>query len=321
MENWKTSLIGTLGGGRVVSNAFPAAFSQRNAKTNDGLDCLPCRRRVWLGGKGRKENAMTILNGSSLINDPRVADNDWNHLYPDFRQRLGSLFATCAAKGLLLQLAEGFRSQLRQARLYAQGRPGEPGYEPGPIVTDNRVSKWHGAGLAADCYPVHNGHLVYEFTDAELEIFRSCMKAFGLRPTTFKGDYGHVQRDCDAQARLEAVAWAHSGFAEPPAPKQPVAVIVNGVAVASAGGYLGADGHARAWIRLWRKRLRRKLSAWRSPTYPRPAFRSRGETSRCVCRSKCSAGGAFGLLAALGTLPGVAVAWDSKALRIVIKAN
>jgi hypothetical protein len=132
-------------------------------------------------------------------------DHDWTHLYPPFRQRLAATFGACSANGLEMQMVEGYRSPARQLWLYAQGRT-----RPGNKVTALRVPKWHGAGCAADSYPVHGGRVVFAFTAQELSIYRAAMASHGLRPTKFAGDLGHAELDTPDLEK--AMAWCDGGF-------------------------------------------------------------------------------------------------------------
>lgn len=175
------------------------------------------------------------------------SDSNWNHLFPEFRQRLRSLFEEASKKGLVLQMVEGYRSPARQEMLYAQGRPQEPGYQPGSIVTYSRIPKWHGAGLAADCYPEVHGNLTFTFSSAQLQIYRSLMSVHGLRTAGMKGDYGHTQMDADEPTRLKAVQWVRNGFME--SSLSNISIEVNGTPVSDADAIFDADAHVSARIR------------------------------------------------------------------------
>ncbi|HEY8571587.1 M15 family metallopeptidase [Phenylobacterium sp.] len=74
-------------------------------------------------------------------------NRDLAMLAPAFRLAVEAAIAECAAKGLEVKVNEGFRSNGRQAWLYAQGRT-----RPGDIVTRAPTSftSWHGYGLAVD---------------------------------------------------------------------------------------------------------------------------------------------------------------------------
>lgn len=155
------------------------------------------------------------------------ADGAWEHLYPDFRRRLRAVFADCAERGLHLKLFEGYRSPARQLWLYQQGRT-----RPGAIVTYRKDPKFHGKGLAADCYPMRDGEMVWAFTERELAIYREAQARHGIGPTAMKGDYGHTELKADAATLKAAAAWVKAGFpampdAEAPAPHERDAVPVR----------------------------------------------------------------------------------------------
>jgi hypothetical protein len=66
-------------------------------------------------------------------------------LEPGFRARVAAMIADAKAHGHDLRLLETYRSQARQASLYAQGRT-----KPGKRVTQLQKVGVHGYGLAAD---------------------------------------------------------------------------------------------------------------------------------------------------------------------------
>ena len=133
-----------------------------------------------------------------------VADSDWDHLYPEFRKRLKKVLDNTHKKtGVPWMLIEGYRSQKRQTWLWESGRK-----RPGPIITWTANPKYHGTGLAADCYPMSG-------INAPLKlyvIYRECYKAEGLdNPVWDKGDYGHVQLS-NPIIRGKAMLWVKRGF-------------------------------------------------------------------------------------------------------------
>lgn len=75
-----------------------------------------------------------------------MINRDFKNLAPFFCVKLMDAISECHAHGLRVELFEGFRSEERQAALFAQGRT-----KPGPIVTRARAGEsWHQYGLAAD---------------------------------------------------------------------------------------------------------------------------------------------------------------------------
>ena len=240
-------------------------------------------------------------------------DGQWEHLFPEFRNRLHGLFAEAAGQGLLLHMVEGFRSQDRQSWLYGQGRPGEAYYHPGPIVTDQRITKWHGAGLAADCYPIRGGSVSFDFTASELHIFRSAMPKFGLRPTAFPGDYGHTQLDTGEATRQRALAWVRAGFHDPHPAVMPVAVLVNGKEVVSAGAYMDAAGQAVGWLRPIADALGAEIAAVAGTV----ATLAHSGAEQSI-PGQLEGGRLFVPLMELQRLPGVRGQWDSAAHRFLL---
>ncbi|MDB5468972.1 MAG: hypothetical protein JWR84_532 [Caulobacter sp.] len=81
------------------------------------------------------------------MTDVSVANRDLSLLAPKFREAVTAALADCAGKGLTAKVNEGFRSNARQAWLYAQGRT-----RPGKKVTNapTALTSWHGYGLAVD---------------------------------------------------------------------------------------------------------------------------------------------------------------------------
>ena len=79
--------------------------------------------------------------------DVTTPSRDLSLLAPKFRAAVEASLAVAAAMGLPVKINEGFRSQARQAWLYAEGRT-----RPGGIVTNapSALTSWHGYGLAID---------------------------------------------------------------------------------------------------------------------------------------------------------------------------
>lgn len=150
-------------------------------------------------------------------------DNDWEHLYPTFREKLQKVLEeTSAATGYKWVMTEGYRSNARQAYLYEQGRT-----RPGPIVTWMKTPKNHGSGCAADCYPTKNGKTPdFSIGVKAYETFRSIYQKHGLGNGAWgKGDLGHVELT-DAAIQAKARKWIAAGFPDEEAGK-PVSVYLN----------------------------------------------------------------------------------------------
>ena len=81
------------------------------------------------------------------MSDVTVASTDLSLLAPKFRAAVEQAVSACLAAGLEVKVHEAFRSQARQAWLFAQGRT-----RPGDIVTNapTSLTSWHGYGLAVD---------------------------------------------------------------------------------------------------------------------------------------------------------------------------
>lgn len=158
------------------------------------------------------------------MSDVKSADRNMDHLYPPFAEKLKATLAqaTHETKGKHgadhWVLVEGLRTQARQNWLYAQGRPGEPGYHPGDIVTHIRVSN-HSSALAGDCYPVDaHGNIMWEAHESLWAQFGHCVRANGLQwggdfPKIHPGstfvDEPHVEPNSAVQADWgpKAKAW------------------------------------------------------------------------------------------------------------------
>ena len=66
-------------------------------------------------------------------------------LRPDVRANVEQLLDECARQGLRVLITQTLRDDEYQATLYAQGRT-----RPGQIITNSRVTTFHGKGLAFD---------------------------------------------------------------------------------------------------------------------------------------------------------------------------
>lgn len=173
-------------------------------------------------------------------------DASWDHLYPLFRDRLKAAIAeTEQATSVRWQLFEGYRSQERQAWLWASGRS-----RPGKLITWVRTSSWHASGLAGDVYPAK---APFSSPQSYFVKFREIYEKHGLsNPAWLRGDRGHVQLT-DHALRLKALAWVRAGFPVSPdvPPVQPppeVKVFVDGELVDDAGGSID-NGHVVVALR------------------------------------------------------------------------
>lgn len=132
-------------------------------------------------------------------------DANPKHLYHPFRQKLARVLEeTAKATGEEWMIYEGLRTPERQLWLYAQGRT-----RPGRIITWMKTPRWHGAGLAADCYPRKRP---FSAPQSLFVKYREIYLAHGLtNPAWEKGDRGHVQWG-DNAIRLVALQWIRDGF-------------------------------------------------------------------------------------------------------------
>ncbi len=236
-------------------------------------------------------------------------DRNWNHLYPEFRKRLKSLITEAGDKALELKMLEGYRSSERQRVLYAMGRPSEPGYQPGSIVTYSRIPTWHGAGLAADCYPVIEGKLTYTFSHAQTELYQKLMTEYGLRSSGMQGDYGHTQLNTEEPTRIKALHWVQNGFKD-------IEILVNGTTIPDTDTELDAENHISARIRPVMNSLNVSLIY---VTAAEAIVRRNGEnySFRIVNR------GGYGTfdIKELNQFPGVEVRWDNASKRVIVHST
>lgn len=87
-----------------------------------------------------------------MINSRKLSD-----LRSDVRANAELLLAECEKQGLRVLVTQTLRDDEYQAKLYAQGRT-----LPGQIVTNSKVTTYHGAGLAFDICQNIKGH---EYSD------------------------------------------------------------------------------------------------------------------------------------------------------------
>lgn len=179
-------------------------------------------------------------------------DNDPQHLWPPFRQRLEravkvaeQVCADTYFKGLVdpIVCVETLRTVERQLWLYAQGRT-----RPGPKVTWIKSPRWHGVGLAAD---LRFQQRAYKVPRKCWEIIQGAARAEGLcNPAWSMGDLGHVQwNPADTDTQSAAAAWVRAGFkASSLANDDSIRVTVNGRLVPDAAAYLEED-RVHLWVR------------------------------------------------------------------------
>jgi peptidoglycan L-alanyl-D-glutamate endopeptidase CwlK len=81
------------------------------------------------------------------MSDVDTPSRDLALLAPNFRAAVEEAIRACINQGYLVKVNEAYRSQARQAWLYAQGRT-----RPGNKVTNapTSLTSWHGYGLAVD---------------------------------------------------------------------------------------------------------------------------------------------------------------------------
>jgi hypothetical protein len=138
----------------------------------------------------------------------QTPDRDFDHLFPAFRSAYQQVLRRMwELTGHEWHMMEGYRSQERQAWLYASGRT-----RPGPIVTKKAHASWHAAGLAADSAPIKNGQAWYGAPRHWWELLRQVGREHGLiNPAWGFGDLGHLQI-ADTKQRPAALAWVARGF-------------------------------------------------------------------------------------------------------------
>lgn len=171
----------------------------------------------------------------------RSMDQDWNHLFPLFREKLRKVLEEIeGVTGEPWILMEGYRSAERQKYLYEQGRT-----RPGPVITWMRTPKYHGTGLAADCYPQRRS---YQAPQAYFERYRGIYIRHGLsNPAWTNGDRGHVQLSNET-VRQRALAWVRAGFQDPQVKSPAVTVKYQDAVIPDADAYL-ENGHVYVKLR------------------------------------------------------------------------
>lgn len=110
---------------------------------------------------------------------------DQARLHPAFRVIALELLERLAAEGLPFKLFEGFRSEERQAWLYASGRT-----RPGPIITKAQPGlSYHQYGLAGDFVLFIDGKWSWDTSKQNAEKWRRLQEIgmeLGLEPLSFE---------------------------------------------------------------------------------------------------------------------------------------
>ena len=111
-----------------------------------------------------------------------AVDRDELKLHPIVREAVRQTLRVCVTRGLSFRIFEGFRSQARQAALYAQGRT-----TPGNIVTyaPPRTS-YHQYGLAVDIVGWFGGQWTWDRPQFEWATLHAIARSYGLEPLSFE---------------------------------------------------------------------------------------------------------------------------------------
>ena len=123
------------------------------------------------------------------MSDVDTPSRDLELLAPKFRQAVEAAMLACEAKGLHVKVNEAFRSNARQAFLFAQGRT-----RPGPKVTNapTSLTSWHGYGLAVDV--IHKTLAFKPFGDDRAkneQWFEDVGAVFKANDCNWGGDWTH----------------------------------------------------------------------------------------------------------------------------------
>ncbi len=127
-----------------------------------------------------------------------TADRDWNHLDPQFRQRLLAIYQAMAVEGYTMVLLEGYRSPERQAFLQSQAEN---------VTNAGAWQSYHQYGQAADSAFFRDGKLVISESDPwalnGYQRYGELAEAAGL---TWGGrwtlrDFGHIENRKAARFR------------------------------------------------------------------------------------------------------------------------
>lgn len=101
---------------------------------------------------------MITLSGAAAISKAKIET-----LRPEFATRVKDWFNECCQTGFTPYIYEGFRTNVRQAELYAQGRT-----KPGNIVTNAQAGQsFHNYGLAIDWVPLRRVEKANDMYEAD----------------------------------------------------------------------------------------------------------------------------------------------------------
>ena len=192
-----TGLTSTEGTTALPPNSLPVvgtgASSALHSSVGDGLAMTMVDPKAGAGteliGSVDDGLGLTAVEGATPVTDVEALRQapDLDDLDPEMRQRLERVLSRMRSEyGHNVTLVEAYRSQERQAALYAQGRTA-----PGPIVTWTQDSK-HTQGLAVDVmidgsWAPHEGYQRLNRIAAEE----------GLK-TLWPNDPGHIEMDPSA---------------------------------------------------------------------------------------------------------------------------
>lgn len=116
--------------------------------------------------------------------------SDTSLLHADLKVRVETLLQKLRERDIDFRVFEAFRSAKRQAELYGQGRPNDPLYSKGPVVTKARPwSGFHQYGLAVDLVidaPGVNPWSTERPYHLWWEHMHAAARRLGLRPLSFE---------------------------------------------------------------------------------------------------------------------------------------
>jgi len=132
--------VGTAGGGGVNSTGSEGIGTDNSGPGGTSTDTSGG------GGIGSDFLARAVAASSLTVPDPSMRRTDMAALHPVMRDAVTQLLKAFQTEGLPFRLFEAFRSPVRQAWLYEQGRS-----RKGQIVTYAQAwQSYHQYGLAAD---------------------------------------------------------------------------------------------------------------------------------------------------------------------------
>jgi len=125
-----------------------------------------------------------------IITKEPLRNSEIEKLHPAFRKPAEDLLTALGVAGLPFKLFEGYRSEERQAWLYASGRPNAPGGRPGPIITKAAPGlSYHQYGLAGDFVLFINGKWSWDTSRENAGKWQRLQEIgmeFGLEPLSFE---------------------------------------------------------------------------------------------------------------------------------------